>query len=488
MSQSLSARSPTDAGRPRTPPSGGFLSVPQAVHFVGIGGSGMSGLAECLLRCGFPVSGSDVSASEALDRLAGQGAKVSVGHAAANIPAGTRLLVHTLAVGADNPEMARAAQQGIPVIRYAELLGKVMADRYGIAVSGCHGKTTTTAMIAHALHALGHDPSFVVGGVLTGFQASSRIGDGPHFVAEACEYARSFHHLHARIAVVTNVEADHLDYYRDLDEIVDAFAQFLAMVPREGRIVFNGDDADARRAVKIAVERLKAPALPISFGRATGNDWRFTDAETAEGRACAVLAGPGQPNVPLRLSLPGIHNLWNATACVTALAQAGIPPVEVARSLETFTGVARRMQRLAERNGSVLMDDYAHHPTEINAVLQAARRMPGVERIVAVYQPHQHGRTRRHLHEFGAVLRQADLVLIPNIFSARETEAEIRGISVGDLVQEIARQGAAVEHVAETDAIVRRVAGVLRPGTLVVTMGAGDVWKVAEALRRSLFA
>lgn len=482
-------RTPTAPIAPRRASSaGGFLSQPQAVHFVGIGGSGMSGLAECLLRCGFPVSGSDAVAGSVSQRLAQLGAAVSVGHRAENVPAGAQLVVRTLAVNRENPEVARAEALGLPVICYADLLGRVMADRFGIAVSGCHGKTTTTAMISHALHELGQDPSFVVGGVLTGFATSSRVGNGPHFVAEACEYARSFHYLHARVAVITNIEADHLDYYRDLDEIVESFAEFLSHVPQTGAWVTNGDDPEARRAVTLARQRHGARARAITFGRSPGCDWRLLEPEVVDGVGTALVSGPGHPQVPLRLSQPGVHNLWNATAAIAALAESGLAPSQVARALQNFGGVARRMQRLAARDGSVLMDDYAHHPTEVDAVLKAARRLPGISRIIAIYQPHQHGRTHRHLHEFGNVLTQADQVLIPDIYSARETEADRRAVSVEDLVREVTAHGGHAEHVPATADLIARVRAQLHPGTLVVTMGAGDVWKIAEELRRTLFS
>ena len=465
----------------------GFLSEPQPVHFVGIGGSGMSGLAECLLRCGFPVSGSDASPSAVLDRLGSLGADVRVGHSAEHVPPGARLVVRTLAVDEGNPEVARALAGGATVIRYADLLGRVMADRFGIAVSGCHGKTTTTAMIAHALHALGRDPSFVVGGVLQGFGSGSHVGDGPHFVAEACEYQRSFHFLHACVAVVTNIEADHLDYYKDLDEIVDSFAEFLAKVPADGHLVTNGDDSETRRAGRLAVERHGAAASPVTFGREPGNDWRLADAEVREGCGRAQVHPPGCGPVAVRLPLPGLHNLWNATAAIVALAQAGVAPADAAGALESFAGVERRMQRLAEKNGCLLMDDYAHHPTEVEAVLRAARRIPGIERILAVFQPHQHGRTRRHLEDFGRVLALADLVLIPGIYTARETEADRRSVGPEDVVRAVCGQGGRAEHIPDSAELVRRVGADLRPGTLALTMGAGDVWKISEALRRGPF-
>ncbi len=470
---------------PRSP--AGFFATPQPVHFVGIGGSGMCGLAECLLRRGFRVSGSDALRSRATQRLESLGARIRIGHDADNLAEDARLVVRTLAVDETNPEVARALQRGLPVIRYAELLGRVMSDRFGIAVSGCHGKTTTTGMVAHALQALGQDPTFVVGGTLPGLDSGSRVGDGPHFVVEACEYARSFHHLRAHVAVVTNIEADHLDYYRDLDEIVEAFAQFLGSVPAGGTIVHHGEDPTVRNAVDRAIARWGASARRTPFGTGTENPWRIVDPRMVEGRAQATLHTPEGKSVEIRLPVPGVHNVWNATAAIAALAASGIGAEEAARALQSFPGIARRMQRLAERDGSILMDDYAHHPTEISAVLAAARRIPGITQVVAIYQPHQHGRTRRHLEEFADALARADLAVVPDIYSARETEEEIRSVSAVDLVRAIVDRGGRAEYRPAGADIVARVGAALHPGTLVVTMGAGDVHKFAEAIRAAHF-
>jgi len=290
------------------------------------------------------------------------------------------------------------------------------------------------------------------------------------------------------VAVVTNIGADHLDYYRDLAEIVESFAEFLARVPNGGRWVVNGDDADALRAARAAESRLGGSAARrTTFGAGAGCDWRILDPRVEQGLPSAGLCAPGGTRVELRLQVPGVHNVWNAAAAVAALAQLAVPPADAAETLRSFPGVERRMQRLAERGGCVLMDDYAHHPTEVRAVLQAARGLSGIRRVVAVFQPHQHGRVRRHLDEFAEVLGTADLTIVPNIYSARESDEDVRAVSAEDLVRAVCARGGAAEHLPDPAAVVDRAGKEMAPGTLLVTLGAGDVWKLAREIRRAHF-
>ncbi|MBI2921736.1 MAG: UDP-N-acetylmuramate--L-alanine ligase [Planctomycetes bacterium] len=443
-------------------------------HFVGIGGVGMSGAARILLARGIEVSGSDLGRSEATEELALKGARVFQGHRAENVPEQATRLVVTAAVDDANPEVQEARRRGIPMVRYATLLGELMRDRFGIAVAGCHGKSTTSAMTAFLLDRGGYEPSFVVGGGIPDLGGNSRAGKGEPFVAEACEHFRSFHNLYPHIAVVTNIEEDHLDYYRDIDEIVGSFGVFLSHVPPEGLVVINGEDADCARAVRAARCRVE------TFGTGPGMTWRAANVRVEDGRwrfdALRHEALFGR----FELSIPGAHNVMNALAAIAVAASLEMPAEAIASALPEFHGVQRRMEWLVRGPVSV-MDDYAHHPTEIRATLAALRALHPDRRIVAVFQPHQYSRTRIMLDGFAHSFADADEVVIPGIFAARDSEEDRRAVSAWDLADDIRATGTPARVFDSFDEAVLALRSVAAPA-VVLTMGAGDVWKIAGAL------
>jgi len=448
------------------------------VYLIGIGGVGVSGLARLFRAAGHDVSGSDAAASPLTEELEAIGVRVHLGPPdAGRVPADAALVVHTAAVCPDHEEMEAARRHRIPTLKYAEVLGRLMAERRGIAVAGTHGKTTTTAMIAHILLEGGLDPSVVVGGSVPRIGGTSRAGGSDILVAEACEYDRSFLNLHPTYAVITNVEPDHLDYYEDLDEIVSAFACFARLVPPRGRLFVGAASAPARRAV----EGAEAPVE--TYGVEVEADWEARDVDLAGGEPRYTLVRRGEALGRVVLKVPGRHNVEDSVAAAAVASALGVPIPRIRVALAGFTAVKRRFQVVCERAGTTVVDDYAHHPTEIAATLAAARdRYPGA-RLVVLFQPHQHARTR-HLREgFVEALAAADRVLLADIYGARETEAERASISSFDLVRDLAARRVDAHYLADLDLAGRFIARESRRGDVVLVLGAGDVYKVAQALR-----
>ena len=449
------------------------------VHFVGIGGVGMSGLAHILLDAGALVTGSDPSPNETTQRLADRGARVADVQDGALLSADVDLVVRTAAVPDDNPEMLVAQRLGLQTIFYAELLGQVMAERVGVAVAGTHGKSTTTAMLAYALTRCGLDPSFVVGGSVPQLGGGSHSGGGRVFVAEACEYNRSFLELSPRVAVVTNIEADHLDTYPGgLAEIIDTFSEFCAKLPDDGRLIINGDDPHSARLADEHAGRT------WRVGKGLGCEWTIVPAGLQEGCPVAHLLHEARQAATVRLSIPGQHNLYNAAQAVAAAVAVGADVAQAAAAVSDFRGVERRQMLVghAPGSGAAVVDDYGHHPTEIRLTLAALREQYAPERLICVFQPHQASRTRHLLDDFATSFAAADLVFLPDIYSVRDTADDRRFVSSGLLAERIRGAGQHAEHLATFEAVADRVRGELRAGDLVVTMGAGDVWKVGQRL------
>ncbi|MBI4577145.1 MAG: UDP-N-acetylmuramate--L-alanine ligase [Planctomycetes bacterium] len=458
------------------------------VHCVGIGGSGVGALAALLVGRGLAVTGSDARDGPALDAAAAAGAAVFVGHASGHVHPGLDLVIHTAAVGEAHPELAAARRLGIPTLKYARALGLLMEDRVGVAVAGTHGKTTTTAMVAWVLDQAGRDPSFVIGGRYPPLGGASRAGTGPELVAEACEFDRSFLQLRPRHAIVTNVEADHLDYYRDLEEIAEAFGEFLRRLPASGSAAVHAGDPVALATARAASAATGAALDPYAL-EGTSSEARWT-----------VRAASGRPGSPFQLLLdgvtyletalrvPGRHNLLNACAATSVAHRLGVPPAATAQALAAFTGVERRFQVVHDDAQATVVDDYAHHPTEIAAVLESARDRYAGRRIWAVFQPHQHSRTRQLLDAFARILARADLTLVPDIYAARDPESERRAVGSPDLVDRIRARGGDARYMASLQDVVRFVESNRRDGDVIITMGAGDVHRVATQLVRDLGA
>lgn len=445
------------------------------IHFVGIGGIGMSGLAEILASCGFSVSGCDAQASQTTRRLIAAGIPVAIGHDPGH-PAGADLVVISSAIRKDHPELEEARRLRIPVIRRAEMLGEVTRLKRGVGVAGTHGKTTTSAMIATVLAEAGLDPTLIVGGVLRNYATNARLGAGEWLVVEADEYDRSFLTLHPEIAVVTNIEADHLDIYSGIDEIRATFAEFAARVPFYGTVVACADDANVV-ALLDSIEKRQ-----IRYGLGPDAELRATDV-SFEGRTSRfTVVRSGERIGEITLQVPGEHNVRNALAAVAVALELDLPFETIATGLERFTGVERRFQLLGTFRGALVIDDYAHHPTEVRATLEAARRGYGGRRIVALFQPHLYSRTRDFQMEFAEALSTADLAFVAPIYPAREKPIE--GVTSALITDAAARRGFA--NVRPLDGNLQAVADAvrseLRENDLFVTMGAGNVHEVAERL------
>ncbi len=446
------------------------------IHFIGAGGCGMRGIAEFVLAEGGVVSGSDLRPSAATDRLARLGAAIYIGHEAGNLTPGTDLVVHSAAVKADNPERVEAHRRGLPVLKYAEFLGRLMDLRHGIAVAGTHGKSTTTAMVAYVLAEAGLDPSFVIGAHVPQLGGGSRVGAGPHLVVEACEYDRSFLHLSPRAAAVLNVEEDHLDYYRDLAEIRSAFADLAARVPADGLLVTGGADLGRRQVVARARCRVE------TFGVGGEWDWHAENLEADCGRFAFDVYRRGTFYASMRLSVAGRHQVFNALAATALSAWAGAGAEAIADALGRFEGAGRRMEILGRAAGVTVVDDYAHHPTEIQATLKAAAERFRPRCLWVVFQPHQHSRTRFLLKDFAQALTVADRIIVPDIYFVRDSEQERQAVRSQDLVGEIQRLGADALYLADFDSIRRYLVESLGTGDVLMTMGAGDVWRLARPL------
>ncbi|HEY2798205.1 MAG TPA: UDP-N-acetylmuramate--L-alanine ligase [Thermoanaerobaculia bacterium] len=456
-----------------------FLRL-RRIHFVGAGGVGMSGLAEILLLATpLQISGCDQARSEITDHLEKLGARIRVGHDPAHVE-DADLLVISSAIGESNAEVAAARARGIPVIRRAEMLGEIMRLKQGIAVAGTHGKTTTTSLTGMVLTEAGFDPTIVVGGRVHILGTNARLGKGEYLVAEADEYDRSFLALTPVVAVITNVEADHLDTYRDLDDILDAFATFANRVPFFGAIVLCADDAGARSLLPRIQKRV------VTYGASSGTEAQLT-AERIELRPGATSFAVRDAAQGLlgevRLRLPGRHNVANALAAIAVGRELLVPFDTIARALEAFTGVVRRFENKGERGGVLVVDDYAHHPTEIAATVAAARQVYPDRRLVALFQPHLFSRTRDFAPEFGRSLAAADLAMVMDVYPSRE--APMPGVT-GELVARAAREAGArsVAYVPEKKEVVDALEKTLCPGDVLLTLGAGDVVRFGEEYLR----
>ena len=446
------------------------------IHFIGIGGSGMSGLAEVLLTMGYHVSGSDLKPGEVTDRLVAAGGRVFAGHHGRNVE-GAQIVVYSSAVKADNPELRAAISRGLPVIPRAEMLAELMRMKYGIAVGGAHGKTTTTSMVGAVLLEGGLDPTIVVGGRVHALGTNARLGHGQFLVAEADESDGSFIRLVPSIAVITNLDEEHLDHYGTMAGLEAAFVEFGDRVPFFGLVVLCADNVPLMRIARRMTRRTLT--YGIGAGSVRAENLAFGSGGTRFFATC-----DGRPLGTVELPIVGRHNVQNALAAIAVSLELEIPFAHVAHALAKFQGVGRRFERKGEEGGVLVIDDYAHHPTEIMATLAAARQL-GRERIVAVFQPHRFSRTRTLAPEFGACFDHADHVLVTDIYPAGE--APIPGVSAELIV------GAARSHghrnvvyagdLARAEALLRDM---VRPHDLVLTLGAGDITRLGDRVVKAL--
>jgi len=441
------------------------------VHFVGIGGIGMSGIAEVLLNLGYKVSGSDIRSTSITDRLEQLGAAVYAKHAAENVK-NAQVVVTSSAVRADNPEILEAQRRKIPVIARAEMLAELARLKYAITVAGTHGKTTTTSMIAVVLDRAGHDPTVVVGGLLNTIGSNARLGKGDFIVLEADESDRSFLLLSPAIAVVTNIEADHLDHYRDLEDIQTAFLSFINKVPFYGSVILCIDEPSVQSLIPQVKRRI------VTYGMAATADVCITDV-SLEGLGATFKLRFNGSTQTLKLNVPGLHNVSNATAAFAAARDMGIDPAVIGAALEDFRGVDRRFQ-IKSRDGVTVIDDYAHHPTEIRATLSATKS-GSFNRIFAIFQPHRYTRTFHLFDDFARAFNLADVVLMLDIYPAGENPIE--GITTSALVDKLKSFGHKNAIYAPAfEMIESYIIANAKPGDAVVVMGAGSVTKLSDTL------
>jgi len=450
-------------------------SIPQRIkrlHMVGIGGTGMCGIAEVLLSFGFQITGSDLVTSDVTDRLVSLGACIKAGHAAEAVGE-AQVVVISSAVQSDNPEVAEARRRQIPVIRRAEMLAELMRLRWGIAVCGTHGKSTTTSMIGEVLTLAGFDPTIIVGGRLTGSNTGARVGQGEILVAEADEYDQSFLQLQPIMAVATNIEPEHLECYGSFADLLGAFRRFLRSVPFYGRVIMSGDDHNLRQLKP----ELQRPVTVYGFDSTAPLSAECVGADGLHTHSRVFRQG--ELLGPLELQLPGVHNVHNALAAIAVAFELGVDWPTAKAALEQFKGVRRRFEVVGEFGGKLLVDDYAHHPTEVRATLQAARAGFPNRRLVALFQPHLYSRAQRFAEEFGEALLVADVVIATDIYGSRENP--IQGVTGQLIVDALKRRGAReVHYIPDKSELPLKVAALLEPGDLIVTLGAGDIGRIGR--------
>ena len=446
----------------------------QHVHFIGIGGYGMSAIARVMLEMGYHVSGSDVARQELTEKLAAKGAKVFIGHEAKHVQ-GADLVVYSTALPKDNVEKAAAESLNIPVLHRSQMLARILNAKKGIAVAGAHGKTSTSSMIALVMETCGLDPTYIIGGEIMNVGSNAKAGKGEYVVAEADESDGSFLQYYPSIAVVTNIEADHLENYGgDFNRLREAYARFLNQVKEGGKAVVCLDDPELASLLP------DISADMITYGTHPDAEYRATNIRLGDRRAEFAVEHKGQAIGTVKLNVPGHHNVLNALAAMIVGLEAGVPFAQAAEAIEQFQGAKRRFQVLGDVNGVLVIDDYAHHPTEITATIAAAKATG--KRIIAVFQPQRYTRTYYLLDQFSRAFGEADEVIIVDIYSpAGELQIEgVTALRLSELIRENSNPN--VTYIAEKEQVLQELAQRVAPGDLVLTMGAGDIWKVAKDL------
>ncbi len=445
------------------------------VHFIGIGGIGMSGIAEVLLNLGYEVSGSDWKLTPVTDRLEQLGARIHEGHHPSHVE-GAEAVVTSSAVRADNPEVAEARRLQIPVIARGEMLAELMRLKYGIAIAGSHGKTTTTSMVAAVLAAAGLDPTLVVGGRLNSMGSNARLGNGDFMVVESDESDRSFLHLTPILAVITSIDREHLDCYGSLEELRRAFAQFANQVPFYGASIVCLDEENIRAILPHTTRRVVTYGTGVREGAPP--DLLAEDIRCGHFHSQFRLQFRGADLGPFSLQMPGRHNVLNAMAAVAVGLELKMEPEKIRQGLAAFGGVERRFQVRGSVNGITVVDDYGHHPTEIRATLDAARDCD-YRRVIVVFEPHRYSRTALLIDDFAGCFTHCDSLFVLDIYPAGESP--IQGVSAKALVDRIRQAGRSqVEYLPAGDDLLQRLAETVQPGDLLLTLGAGSVWKVGE--------
>lgn len=451
----------------------------EKIHFVGIGGIGMSGIAEVLLNLGYKVSGSDLRESDTTERLRGLGGEICIGHAAENLT-NVDVVVTSTAVQCDNPEVIEAKHRMVPVIPRAEMLAELMRMKYGIAIAGTHGKTTTTSMVATVLTHAGIDPTIVIGGKLNTLGSNAKLGQGKFLVAEADESDGSFLTLSPTIAVVTNIDADHLDFYTGgLEQIKDTFVSFINKVPFYGLAVLCQED----RNINEIIPRIKKRFM--TYGLSSQADLRATHVKLDGFQTSFTAHYKGYRLGEISFNMPGAHNVLNALACTAVALELDVPFDKIQEGFAQFGGVGRRFTVKGEKNGIMVVDDYGHHPAEIRATLGAARNGWPERRLVVAFQPHRYSRTKELFNEFVTCFYDADVLVLTDIYAA--SEQPIPGVTAERLAEETRRHGQRdVTYIADRNDLPDHLAGIVKEGDIVITLGAGNIWQAGEELVKKL--
>jgi UDP-N-acetylmuramate--alanine ligase len=445
-------------------------------HFIGAGGIGMSGLAHLLIKHRGIVSGSDQTASDVIEKLREAGGDIKIGHKEHNLAPATDAVIISAAIKEDNPELKLARRKNIKVYKYAQMLGELMNLYDGIAVSGTHGKSTASGWIVYLLKQAGADPNFIIGAKISQLDSSSGVADGKYFIAEACEYDRSFLNLKPKIACILNIEADHLDYYRDEAEIVEAFEEFAKGIKQDGVLIANGRDQNVAEVIR----QLPSEQRYETFGFDEDCNFYAKNLQLNNGLYSFDICHNGKLLGATKIALPGKHNVLNALAVTATAVNVGLPHREILQLLPGFTGVERRLMLKGQVGQITILDDYAHHPTEIRASLAAMRQRYQPGRIWCIFQPHQYSRTRFLLDDFAESFKLADITIVPEIYFVRDSLAEKKEINARMLVERMREGGTEALFIDSFEKICDYLKKKVSPGDLVVTMGAGDIWKVAD--------
>jgi UDP-N-acetylmuramate--alanine ligase len=455
-----------------------ILKRAKKIHLIGIGGTGVSGLAKLLLDNGKVISGSDNNPSSVLRELQNKKVKIFTSQKESNIDKNIQLIIYSQAILPDNPEFKKAADCKIPLISYPQALGYLMEEKEGVAVAGTHGKTTTSALIVTILKKSGLSPSYLIGGEIKG-KGNSGAGKGKFLVAEACEFKESFLYYHPKIAVVTNIEKDHLDYYRNINEIKRAFTEFLNNVKEDGIRIYCADDKNTREVIK----RIKGNK--VSYGLLNG-DWRASRISIFRDYVEFDCSYKGKKTDRIKAKVKGLHNIANSLAAIAVCREAGVSLKDIKDGLESFSGVHRRCEILEELKGITFVDDYGHHPREIQATLKCLKQIFPQRRLVVVFQPHQYSRTRFLLKDFASSFSLAEKVIVPDIYFVRDSILEKKMVNAQILVDRIRKNGKEALYLPTFDEISEYLAEILKTGDVLLTIGAGPVDNVAKKLLKKL--
>ena len=444
------------------------------IYFLGIGGIGMSGLAQILINRGYSVSGSDMVENGITKDLSGKGAKIYIGHDTKNIE-NAEVLVETAAIREDNPEYLAAKQKGVPILKRSELLGMLMSEKKGIAVAGTHGKTTTSSMLALVLEKAGLDPTIVIGGEVKNIGGNAKDGKGEFLVAESCEYEKGLLDLHPFAAIITNIEEDHLDTYDGIEDILDTFARFVGQVSKEGFLVISADSVNTIQASE------KYKGKLINYGLNGGElDFSARNVRAENGKTKFEVFAAGKSLGEFVLVVPGAHNVSNALAVVAVAVKLKIDLDIVKRVFSEFSGAKRRFEIKGHKNGIMVIDDYGHHPTEVKATLAGLRSYFPDQKVWCVFQPHQYSRTKFLLSDFAKSFSDANKVIIPDIYAVRDTDEDKKSVSSQILVDEINKVTKNAKYIADFESVTSFLKDNVKSGEVIITIGAGPVFMIGE--------